>query len=86
MAAIGQPARHYVARDPHILSGEPILAGTRIPVRAVVVSWHFEPDFDRLREAYPSLSAEAIEAALAYYATHRAEIERYMAVNGVELD
>ncbi len=50
------------------------------------MSWHFEPDLDRMREAYPSLSPAAIRAALAYYEAHRAEIDRYIAANEAELD
>lgn len=29
----------YIARDDDILGGEPIIAGTRVPVRAVVELW-----------------------------------------------
>ena len=29
----------YVTRQPEILSGEPIIAGTRTPVRAIVEIW-----------------------------------------------
>lgn len=30
----------YVTREPEILSGEPIIIGTRTPVRAIVENWH----------------------------------------------
>ena len=29
----------YVTRQPEILSGEPIIVGTRTPVRAIVENW-----------------------------------------------
>ena len=29
----------YIIRDDHILSGEPIIKGTRTPVRAIVEMW-----------------------------------------------
>ena len=46
----------YVIRDPEILGGEPIIKGTRTPVRAVVENWRLgvapenitNPHFSRL--------------------------------------
>ena len=75
-----------IVRNPEIQGGEPTIAGTRIPVRAIVVEWHFERDVDRLCEAYPTLTPEAIRAALAFYEANRAEIDRYIAENDVEFD
>lgn len=86
MAATDKTSAQQIVRNPRILSGEPIIAGTRVSVRAVVVSWHYEPDLDRMREAYPGVTPEGIRAALAYYEQHRAEIDRYIAANEAELD
>ena len=70
-----------VVRVPTILGGEPTLRGTRVPVRAVVLAQRLYPDRSRLRIAFPMLSPEAIEAALAFYAANRDEIEAYIAEN-----
>lgn len=67
--------------DPRICGGEPTIAGTRIPVRAVVVSYQFYRDIERVRRAYPTLDHAAIEAALAYYTTHQATIDRLIVEN-----
>ncbi|HLH25954.1 MAG TPA: DUF433 domain-containing protein [Chloroflexota bacterium] len=75
-----------IVRNPRILSGEPIVEGTRVPVRAIVVAWHYEPDISRMLKAYPHLSPEAIKAALAYYADHRSEIDEYIRANDADLD
>ena len=75
-----------IVRKPRILSGEPIIEGTRVPVRAIVVAWHYEPDIRCMLEAYPHLTPQAIEAALAYYADHRAEIDGYIRANDADLD
>jgi uncharacterized protein (DUF433 family) len=64
-----------VVRDPAIHGGEPIVRGTRVPVRAIVVAWRAEPDLSAMLEAYPRLTQEDVEAALAYYASHRAEMD-----------
>lgn len=69
-------ARASVVRNPRICGGEPIIEGTRVPVRSVVVSYTFYRDLERVQRAYPALDPPAIQAALAYYAVHRAEIDR----------
>jgi uncharacterized protein (DUF433 family) len=76
----------HIVRNPRILSGEPIIEGTRVPVRAIVIAWHYEPDIDRMRKAYPPLWTEAIQAALAYYADHRPEIDEYIRANDADWD
>ena len=66
----------HIARVPDIHGGEPTITGTRVPVRTVVLSL---PDYGgdprRLAEDF-GLEVAAVEAALAYYAAHRDEIER----------
>lgn len=74
-----------IVRDPAILGGEPTIAGTRVPVWAVVVmSALHRGDHECVRRSLPTLTGEDIARALAYYATNRAEIDRYMKKNGVD--
>jgi uncharacterized protein (DUF433 family) len=61
--------------DASVHGGEPVIAGTRIPVRAVVVAWQEYGDVRTLLEAYPRLTQGTLAEALAYYEAHRAEIE-----------
>jgi len=75
-----------VVRNPQILDGEPTLAGTRVPVRAIVVAARYYPTVARICRAYPMLTPEAVRAALAFYAANRDEIDRYIAENEVDLD
>jgi uncharacterized protein (DUF433 family) len=49
--------------DPEILAGAPVLAGTRVPTQAVLLTRRSGQD---PREAYPSLTEEQVEAAIAY--------------------
>jgi uncharacterized protein (DUF433 family) len=75
-----------IVRNPEIQGGEPTIVGTRVPVRAIVVEWYFERDLDRLCEAYPMVTGEAIQAALAFYEANREEIDRYIVEQEVEFD
>jgi uncharacterized protein (DUF433 family) len=75
-----QPSRQIV-RNPQILHGEPTVAGTRVPVRSVVIAWQEYHDIARLCRAYPMLSPADVEEALAFYDAHQDEIDRYIAEN-----
>ena len=64
-----------IVRDPRIHGGEPVVRGTRVPVRAIIVSWRNEPDVNAMLEAYPRIPAAYVHQALAYYAAHRDELD-----------
>jgi uncharacterized protein (DUF433 family) len=76
----------HIARDPHILSGEPVINGTRISVRTVVLMYRLYRDIGRIQEALPALTGEDITQALAFYKQHKAEINAYIAQNDVDED
>ena len=52
-----------------------MVRGTRVPVRAIVVTWREYHDIGTLLQAYPRLSADDIKEALAYYEAHREELD-----------
>ncbi|HEV3310753.1 MAG TPA: DUF433 domain-containing protein [Chloroflexota bacterium] len=56
----------WVVVDPRILSGKPIVRGTRVPVALILNLLAHGYDFDRIIEAYPVLSKESVRAAIAY--------------------
>lgn len=64
-----------IVRDPRIHGGEPVIRGTRIPVRAIVVAWQDAHQVPDLLQAYPRLSEADIHEALAYYQAYRQEID-----------
>lgn len=68
------PAR--IVRDPRVCGGEPTVAGTRVPVRSIVIQWQASKDLARVRQAFPRVDAVAIKEALAFYRANRAEINR----------
>jgi uncharacterized protein (DUF433 family) len=59
-------ARDLVIEDPEILSGAPVIRGTRIPVYDVAASVAAGVGSDRLKEAYPGLNNTQIELASLY--------------------
>lgn len=63
--------RNYIATDPSVCHGQACIKGTRIPVSVVLDNLAAGLSAAEILQSYPTLSAEAIRAALAY-ATERA--------------
>jgi len=59
-------ARAMVVEDPEILSGTPVIRGTRVPVYYVAASVGAGEPMERILEDYPSLTAEEVELAALY--------------------
>ena len=70
-----------IVRNPRVLGGEPIVRGTRISVRSVVLAAREYWAPEGVIRTYPQLSEADVHGALAYFETHRAEIERYVKAN-----
>lgn len=73
----------YIASDPTILGGEPIVKGTRTPVRAVVELWRLGVPPEEVPARLPHLSLAQVFAALSYYSDHQQEIDRHIERNRV---
>jgi uncharacterized protein (DUF433 family) len=70
-----QPRASRIVRDRNVLGGEPTVAGTRVPVRSIVIGFRrYRGDAMRVAQAY-RLDVEAVEDALGYYDAHRDEID-----------
>ncbi len=63
-----------IIQDPAILSGKPVIRGTRIPVEVILEYLAHNPDFDELFADYPRLTIDDVKAALAY-AQHLVQVE-----------
>jgi uncharacterized protein (DUF433 family) len=61
-----QAAREMVMSDAEILSGTPVVKGTRVPVYHVAASVAAGVPVERILLAYPSLTAEQVELACLY--------------------
>jgi len=68
-----------ITHNPKVLGGEPIVSGTRIPVRAVIsMERAYGGDIGAIRQALPTLSIEEIALAIRYGREHPEEIEHWM--------
>jgi uncharacterized protein (DUF433 family) len=73
----------YIVTDNQILSGEPIIKGTRIPVRAIVEIWRLGVLPEEIPRRLPHLTLAQVFDALSYYSDYQAEINAYMARNQI---
>ncbi len=79
-----QATRHrYIVTDPDILSGEPIIEGTRTPVRAVVELWRQGVPAEEIPSHLPHLSLAQVFDALSYYSDHQTEINAHIERNRI---
>ncbi|HEY3568745.1 MAG TPA: DUF433 domain-containing protein [Thermoanaerobaculia bacterium] len=82
-----QVAQHrYIVSDPEILGGEPIVEGTRTPVRAVVEIWRQGVSPEAIPGHLPHLTLAQVFDALSYYSDHQAEINDYIESNRIPED
>jgi uncharacterized protein (DUF433 family) len=65
--------RGGVVSDPDILSGVPIVKGTRIPVNDVAASLRAGHSIKRILSAYPALLESDVRCASRYAKTHVSE-------------
>jgi uncharacterized protein (DUF433 family) len=72
-----------VTKDENILNGEPVLANTRTPVRAIIEMRRLFYTPDEIVVRLPYLNTEQVNTAIEYYGTHRAEIDAYIESNRV---
>jgi len=74
---------HYISKDEKILGGEPIIQGTRTPVRAIVELWRLGVMPEEIPLRLPHLTMGQVFAALSYYSDHQAEIQAYIERNHI---
>lgn len=73
----------YIVTDEQILGGEPVVKGTRTPVRAVVEMWRMGVPPEEIGEHLPHLTLAQVFDALGYYADHADEINAHIERNRV---
>ena len=61
-----QESNERIATDPAVLSGKPIVGGTRIPVYLIVGLVEAVQTLEQIVDDYPDLTVEDVVAALAY--------------------
>ncbi|MGD0225638.1 MAG: DUF433 domain-containing protein [Terriglobia bacterium] len=73
----------YIANDDQILGGEPIILGTRTPVRAIVETWRLGVAAEEIPSALPHLTLAQVFDALSYYSGHQEEINAHIERNRI---
>jgi uncharacterized protein (DUF433 family) len=73
----------YIIKDNQILGGEPIIKGTRTPVRAIVETWRLGVMPEEIPKRLPHLTLAQIFDALSYYSDHQDEINTYIEQNRI---
>lgn len=76
----------YITRRDDILSGEPIIVGTRTSVRAVVENRRLGYPPEEIPSHLPHLTLAQVYAALAYYSDHQGEINGHIERNRISED
>jgi uncharacterized protein (DUF433 family) len=70
-----------ISSSPGICGGDPCIRDTRIPVWLIIQARRLGASEADLLRAYPSLSAEDLASAWAYYLDNREEIEEQIRDN-----
>jgi uncharacterized protein (DUF433 family) len=83
---IAESPSRYVTRNSEILSGEPIMTGTRTSVRAIVGLWRLGIMPEEIPTHLPHLTLAQVFDALSFYLDHQAEINQYIERNQVPDD
>ncbi len=73
----------YIVMDDQILGGEPIIEGTRTPVRAIVETWRLGVPPEEILHYFPHLTLAQVFDALSYYSDHQDEINAYIERNRI---
>ena len=76
----------YILTDSRILGGEPIIKGTRTPVRAIVELWRQGIAPEEISGHLPHLKLAQIFDALSYYSDHQDEINAHIERNRIPDD
>ena len=73
----------YIVSDEEILGGEPIIRGTRTPVRAVAETWRLGVAVEAIPQSMPHLTLAQVFDALSYYSDHQDEINAFIKRNRI---
>jgi uncharacterized protein (DUF433 family) len=72
-----------IVSDPSLRHGEPVLAGTATPVRAVAELWNQGMPPEEIPLHLSHLTVKQVFAALYYYLGHRQEIDAFITANHI---
>ena len=86
MPAMPSTIGSEIVSDPQLRGGEPIVAGTATPVRAIAELWNQGVSPEEMTVRLPHLTLQSVFAALHYYVSHRSVIDAHISANRVPDD
>jgi uncharacterized protein (DUF433 family) len=72
-----------IVKTRDVLGGRPRIRGHRVPVHRIAGWWKLGLTVEEIAAKHPTLGPAEIHAALAYYHLHRAEVDGYLAEEGM---
>lgn len=63
----------HIIRDPKICGGEPVIRGTRVPLRTVLASLAEGATVEEIVKDFPTLTEQDVRAAIAFAAASAEE-------------
>jgi uncharacterized protein (DUF433 family) len=63
----------HIARDPHVCSGQPVVRGTRVPLRVILAHLAHGETVEHIVKEFPTVTAEDVRAVIAFAAASVAE-------------
>ena len=63
----------HIARDPQLCGGQPVIRGTRVPVRVILAHLAHGSTVDAIVNEFPTVTEEDVRAAIAFAAASAAE-------------
>jgi uncharacterized protein (DUF433 family) len=76
-------AYRYITTNKEILSGEPIIKGTRTPVRSIVEKWRIGYTPEDIVRGLPHLTLAQVFEAMSYYYDNKEQIDDYIERNRI---
>ncbi len=76
-------AKSYIVVHDAIMGGEPVIRGTKTPVRAIVELWRMSVLPEEIPLHLPHITLAQVFDALRYYAEHQDQINDYIVQNRV---
>jgi len=61
----------YIVRDEKVCGGEPVIRGTRVPLRTVLASLAEGATVEEILKDFPTLTEESVRAVIAFAAASR---------------
>lgn len=63
----------FIVRDPKICGGQPVMKGTRVPLRTILASLAEGATIEEILQDFPTLTEEDVRAAIAFAAASAEE-------------